>query len=153
MTKKRRIFSLLISLLFSIMVLTVNAAANETQNTGFAGITTAVAQKIVTSNVNQVNCTSISYTKNPYTNITHIGYNTFSCTVQRSDGVYNQVKDLNGNLDYNDWHQSKLLISTVEVRTPYSRNGTSAGSHDFGQFDGTSHNWDPPLSAQQTFYP
>ncbi len=152
--RKRSILLFFVILLFvSATVITVYAGANEVWNSNFAGITTAIAQKYVTSNINEVNCTSISLTKYPYTNITHIGYNTFSCTVQRSDGLWRQTKDLNGDLDYNDWHHSKLLTVDVEVRTPYSRDSTSAGSHDFGHFDGTNHDWDPSLSAQETFYP
>ncbi len=154
MYTRKRSFALLIILLFvCTTVITTYAASNETRYTNFAGITTAIAQKYVSSNSSEVNCASYSFTQYPDTDITHIGYNTFSCTVQRSDGKYRQAKDLDGDLDYNDWHHSKVLTADVDARAGFSRDSTSAGSHDFGHYDGTSYNWDPSLSAQQTFFP
>lgn len=131
----------------------VYAASSETTYPNFAGITTAVAKKLVVSTSTQVYCTSYSFTQSPSTNITHIGYNTFSCTVSRSDGAYQQLKDLDGDLDYNDYHHSKVFTSGIGARAGYSRNSVSAGSHDFGHFNGNTYNWDPSLSASQIFYP
>lgn len=141
--------------LLVVTVATVYAGSNETRNTNFAGITTAVARKYVSTDTlhSKLNCSTYSLTQYPTVNITHIGYNTFGCTAYRSDGRTYQWTSSVGELNYNASNHGKIKTITAPGLTYGHRDGVSAGKHDFGHYDGTSYNWDPSLSAQETFYP
>lgn len=146
-------FLTLLALLL-IFVKAVSAGSNYTETSFAGGLTTAAAEKIVSTDTyhNYVNCSTYSYTKYPSVNITHIGYNTFSCNSYASFGnVY--WTSPTGSVDYNDWHHHEFHATYAPGRLGFTRQGIAAGSHDFGHFDGQSYNWDPPLSADEVFYP
>jgi|SRR5690606_37905690 len=94
------------------------------------------------------------YTQWPTVNITHIGYNTFSCNSYRSDGVNQYWTSPGGSVDWNDWHHTEPHYTYAPGKMGFSRRGVAAGSHDFGHYDGQKeYHWDPPLSAEEVFYP
>ena len=101
----------------------------------------------------KLNCSTYSLTQNPTVNITHIGYNTFGCTAYRSDGMTYQWTSSVGEINTNSSNHGKIKTITAPGLTNGSRLGVSAGNHDFGHYNGTSYDWDPSLSAQETFYP
>jgi hypothetical protein len=138
----------------TITTLTVYASHEKTK-VNFANITTAVAAKYVTTNSlhDEIRCSTYSFTRSPGTNITHIGYNSFSCRSERSDGDVAQWTAPSGSLDYNDWHQYESHTLDHDSVSGGNRKGIGAGVHDFGHYNGTSYNWDPAHSVVTYFYP
>lgn len=156
LSKRNTLGIVILTLIIFIITPLVFAGFNEKRNSSFAnGLTTAIAEKYVTTNFyhDKVNCTSTSYTNYPYTNITQIGYNTFSCRSERSDGDVHQITYLVGDLDNNDWHHTHSVTLNAPLLNGHTRTGIAAGSHHFGHFNGSSYYWDPPLSAVDVFYP
>lgn len=155
MHRLKRLFAFLTLLsLMLIFANMVSAGSNRTQTSFAGGLTTAIAEKFVSTDTyhDYVNCSTYSYTQYPSVDITHIGYNTFSCNSYADFGnVY--WTSPTGSVDHDDWHQSEFHATYAPGQWGCSRDGVAAGSHDFGHFDGTSYNWDPSLSAQETFYP
>jgi hypothetical protein len=72
-TRKRSITLLIILLLACATAITAYAASNEVRYNNFAGITTAIAQKYVSSNPSEVNCASYSLTQYPETDTLTLG--------------------------------------------------------------------------------
>ncbi|MCA9927744.1 MAG: hypothetical protein KC419_04680 [Anaerolineales bacterium] len=150
---------LLILCIFGMFIFTVNAASSSKRKSNFAGVTDAVAEKVVgsTSDYTQIVCRSKSYTDNPAINITHVGYNTFSCTAWRntksSGNIISQWSSPSGEVNWNAQSHFKEKSIGAPAILGTTRIGVAAGVHDFGHFNGVSYDWDPSLSAEQTFYP
>jgi hypothetical protein len=148
---------LLVTVLAGLWAGIVAANSNQVWFVGFAGVTTAVAEKNVTyswsPNYN-FNCHSISRTQHPNVNITKIGYNTFSCNVWRDGHWIKGWTRSSGSVNWNNFHHADYggPPLDVEPRREY-RTVVAAGVHDFGHFTGQDHFWNPPLSASGTYRP
>ncbi len=146
---KRQLCAVVLATFFTILFLfRVYAAPSAVWNSNFAGVTTAIAEKDVSyTSPDTFYCVSRSYTNYPSFKITHLGYNTFSCTVWKN-GVYaNGWSRTTGGVNWNSSYQIDSGNVKVSFTQGQSRKVTAAGSHDFGHFNGQSYDWDPPLSA------
>jgi hypothetical protein len=142
---KHRLCALVLAIFFTFRAYAAPAAI---WYSNFAGVTTAIAEKDVSlTGTDKFNCISRGYTTTPVVRITHIGYNTFSCTVWRN-GVWNPASwTRSGKVNLNSSYQADSGSVIVLPVAGQSRKVTAAGSHDFGHFNGQTYNWDPPLSA------
>ena len=152
-SKRQNIVVAFVVLLMFIFVFNAYAYPAAQWYSNFAGVTTAIAEKDVGySSPDTFTCVTRSYTKYPTTNITHLGYNTFSCNVWKN-GDWAGGWTRYGGVNWNSSWQGDSGVVYVNVYQSNSRKVTSAGSHDFGHYNGQSYNWDPSLSATGTYYP
>jgi hypothetical protein len=145
---KRQMCALVLAIFFTFLLMfRVYAASAANWYSNFAGVTTAIAEKDVSlTGTEQFNCVSRSYTNYPSVKITHVGYNTFSCTVWKNN-VHAGGWTRTGKVNWNSSYQVDSGIVRVYPTQGQSRKVTAAGSHDFGHFNGQSYDWDPNLSA------
>lgn len=147
---KRQLFTIVFALTFAFLfIFRVYAAPSAVWYSNFAGVTTAIAEKNVSyTSPSTFYCMSRSYTNYPSFNITHLGYNTFSCNVWK-DGKYADgwTRSGPGSVNWNSSNHSDSGTVSVSFTQGQARQVIAAGSHDFGHFDGQSHDWDPLLSA------
>jgi hypothetical protein len=148
---------LLVTMLVGLLTGIVAANSSQAWFVGFAGVTTAVAEKNVTyswsPNYN-FNCHSISRTQYPNVNITKIGYNSFSCYVWRDNEPPVGWTRPSGSVNWNNFHHADYGGPLIHVPPGINqRQVVAAGVHDFGHFTGQNYFWNPPLSASGTYRP
>jgi hypothetical protein len=149
---------LIITGLIIVLVADIGALTTSKSESFANGLTNAVAEKSVGSDWYEVGCHTRSYTERPTVSISHIGYNTFSCTAWRhtksSGNVLDQWVSSIGELNYNSSAHAKPIAVNAPMIYGTVRIGVAAGSHDFAHYyNENEYHSDPLLSAEATFNP
>lgn len=157
MNRYKRITVFILALLSFIVVskAVANGHSDETIKR-FAFMTDAHARKTVTrnsANLDYANCITGSYTDNPPVNITQIGYESFGCRVERSDGMWWQWTAPSGQANYNSGSHSDTHTMFADMDISLCRKIIASGVHLFSYYDGTQYFWRPPFSNDYTYCP